>query len=81
MKTTVDISDSLLKAAKEFSTRQGITFRELVEAGLREVLKECRRSEGFRLRRASYRGQGLQPGVPEGVWEVVRAKTYEGRGG
>jgi len=80
MKTTVDISDSLLEAVKQFSAEHKMTLRELVEAGLRQVLKQREISGDFRLRKASFKGQGLQPGVPEGSWTDVRARIYQGRG-
>ena len=80
MKTTVDISDSLLQAAKEFSIREKVTLRELVEEGLREVLEKRREAGDFRLRPASFKGEGLQPGISEGSWARIRDLIYEGRG-
>ena len=79
MKTTIEIPDPLLAEARRIALRQGVTLRALVEEGLRRVLRE-RRAAGFRLRRASFRGKGLQPGVREGGWERVRDLAYEGRG-
>ena len=50
-------------------------------AGLRRVLAERRgRAAPFRLRDASFRGDGLQPGVATGSWEAIRDAIYEGRG-
>ena len=61
MKTTVEISDSLLTEVKKLARREDTTVRALIEAGLRAVLRErCDRSE-FRLRDVSFRGKGLQP--------------------
>ena len=79
MKTTIEIPDPLLAEARRIALKQGVTLRTLVEEGLRRVLRE-RRTGGFRLRRASFRGKGLQPGVREGGWERVRDLAYEGRG-
>lgn len=81
MKTTVEISDALLEAAKARATHEGVTVRSLIEEGLRRVLDGASAAEGFRLPDASVPGRGLGPHVREGSWETVRALIYEGRGG
>jgi hypothetical protein len=80
MKTTVDIADTLLATAKKVAAEEGTTLRALIEEGLRRVLERRQRRGEFRLRRASFRGNGLQPGVREGDWEQMRDLVYEGRG-
>ncbi len=79
MKTTVSISDPLLRAAKKLAAQERTTLRALIEEGLRRVL-EGRQRGPFRLRRASFRGKGLQPGVHEGSFDWIRDQIYEGRG-
>ncbi len=81
MKTTVEISDPLLQEAKVAAERERTTLRALVEEGLRRVLGERRTRKEFRLRKASFRGKGLQPEIGEGSWERIRDAIYEGRGG
>ena len=80
VKTTVEISDALLDEAKRVASRESSTLRELIEEGLRRSLDERRKKKTFRLRRASYRGKGLQPGVSQ-EWHRLRELIYEGRGG
>ena len=80
MKTTVDIADSLLDAVKRLAAAERTTLRALIEEGLRRVLERRERRGAFRLRRASFRGNGLQPDAREGGWERIRDLTYEGRG-
>jgi Arc/MetJ family transcription regulator len=80
MKTTIEISDPLLRRAKRIAARERTTVRALVEQGLRRELAERRRSGGFRLRQVTFRGKGLQPGL-EYSWERLGALAYEGRGG
>jgi Arc/MetJ family transcription regulator len=81
MKTTIEISDSLLEEAKRLAAKEGTTVRTYVEQGLRRVVAE-RKSRGvFRLRKASFKGKGLQPGVDGATWEQIREKIYQGRGG
>lgn len=81
MKTTIEISEPLLNQARRLATRQGTTLRALVEEGLRKVVAEKRRPEGFRLRRASFRGEGLQPEAASAGWDRLREMAYEGHGG
>jgi hypothetical protein len=81
MKTTVNIADPLLSAAKKLAADEGTTLRALIEEGLRRVLERRQRHGRFELRRASFRGNGPQPDVTEGQWERIRDLIYEGRGG
>jgi hypothetical protein len=60
MKTTVEISDSLIREVRELAAREGVTLRTLVERGLHRVVAESRRTARFKLRRASFRGNGRQ---------------------
>jgi hypothetical protein len=80
VKTTVEIPDALLREARHVASREGTTVRALVEEGLRHVIGERKRAARFRLRKASFRGQGLQPGVADAAWERLRELAYEGRG-
>jgi hypothetical protein len=43
VKTTVELPDELLRAAKRVAIDRGTTLRELVEAGLRRELEERER--------------------------------------
>lgn len=80
MKTTIEISDTLLKEARTVVTRERTTLRKLMEEGLREVLKARRKKQHFRLRRASFAGKGLQPELRDASWERIRERAYEGHG-
>ena len=81
MKTTIEISDSLLDEAKRLAAKEGTTVRAFVEQGLRRVLGERKRRGAFRLRKATFKGKGLQPGVKDSTWERIRETIYQGRGG
>jgi hypothetical protein len=81
MKTTVELPDQLAEEAKAVAARENTTLRELIEAGLRLVLRERRRKGGFKLRDASFRGNGLQPEFRDAGWDRIREAAYEGRGG
>jgi hypothetical protein len=79
MKTTVEIADSLLSEAKQVASKENATLRDLIEEGLRRSLDDRQRRGTFRLRRASFKGKGLHPGVEPGTWERIREIIYEGR--
>ncbi len=80
VKTTVEISDSLLREARKIAAREGVTLRTLVERGLHRVVAETKRGPPFKLRRASFKGKGRQAALGEASWEKVRELAYEGRG-
>jgi Arc/MetJ family transcription regulator len=80
MKTTVEIADPLLAAAKRVAAARGTTVRALVEAGLRRVLEEQGHNTPFRLRDVSFEGDGLTAEFAEGGWQRVRDAIYEGHG-
>jgi hypothetical protein len=82
MKTTLDISDSLLRQARKLAARERTTLRALVEQGLREVVAaKKQRRPAFRLRKASFKGRGLRPELADAGWDRLRDLAYEGRGG
>jgi Arc/MetJ family transcription regulator len=81
MKTTIEISDSLLEEAKRLAAKEGTTVRAYVEQGLRRIVAERKTRGKFTLRNATFKGTGLQPGVQDPTWEKIRQAIYQGRGG
>jgi hypothetical protein len=81
MKTTVEIPDSLLEEARKVAARQQTTLRVLIIEGLRRIVAERRRAAVFRLRKATFRGNGLQPDIAGATWDRIRDMAYEARGG
>lgn len=82
MKTTLDISDPLLREARKLAARERTTLRALVEQGLRRVVAEKRRrAPAFRLRKASFKGRGLRPEIKDAGWDRLRELAYQDRGG
>ena len=77
MKTTVEIADSLAEEARRLAAREGTTLRELIEAGLRAVLRERRQRSKFVLRDGSFRGEGRAPEFRDAGWEAIRDGAYE----
>jgi hypothetical protein len=81
MKTTLDISDPLLRDARKIAAREGTTLRALVEQGLRQVVTQKKRRQAFRLRKVTFRGRGLRPELRDASWEEIRNLSYGDRGG
>jgi Bacterial antitoxin of type II TA system, VapB len=79
MKTTLDISDPLLREARHIAARDGTTLRALVEQGLRNVVAEKKQKRTFRLRKASFKGRGLRPELIDASWDRIRDLAYESR--
>jgi Arc/MetJ family transcription regulator len=80
MKTTIEISDALLNEAKRVAEKRGTTLRQLVEEGLRRTIRDDASGRAFKLRKASFRGRGLQVPLSEGQWDRIRELAYEDRG-
>lgn len=81
MKTTIEISDPLLREARALAAARGQTLREVVEAGLRQVITARRQGKKpFRLRDASVGGKGLRKGLRDDDWGKILDLAYGDRG-
>jgi hypothetical protein len=81
MKTTIEISDSLLEEAKKLAAKEGTTVRAFVEQGLRRVVAERKSRGNFKLRKATFKGKGLQQDMEGATWDRIRDTIYKGTGG
>jgi Bacterial antitoxin of type II TA system, VapB len=81
MKTTIQIPDSLFEEARKLAHQERTTLKALVEEGLRRIISERKQRGGFRLRKATFKGNGLQPHLAGASWDQIRERSYEGRGG
>ena len=83
MKTTIHIADSLFQEARRIARQERTTLRALVEEGLRQVIASHRRRRNrrFRLRKAAFKGRGLQPHLAGATWDQILGLGYEERGG
>jgi len=81
MKTTVHIPDTLLAEARKIASRERTTIKALIEEGLRRTIDNRKRKSAFRLRKATFKGNGLQADAAGASWEKIREMSYGGRGG
>ena len=71
MKTTMEISDSLLLAAKRQAARSGTTLRAVIEPGLKQILKDAGRAPGYQPRDGRAKGKGLTREARGAGWRAV----------
>jgi len=81
MKTTVHIPDTLLEEARRIANQEQTTIKALIEEGLRLTIESRKHKREFRLRKATFKGDGLQLNVADASWEKIRDLSYGGRGG
>jgi hypothetical protein len=81
MKTTIQIPDSLFEDLRALARREQTTMKDLMQEGLRRIISERKQRSRFHLRKATFKGRGLQPEINGLSWDEIRAKSYEGRGG
>ena len=76
VKTTLDLSESLLVRAKRYARRMGKPLRAIVEEGLRRVLQEEGRRSRYRLPDRSV-GRAGGPNPLESLsWQDLRDEIY-----
>jgi len=80
MKTTIEISDNLLKRARQVSQRERTTLRSLVEEGLTQVLDGRSARRPPLLKPVTVKGHGLTPEYRGAGWSAVRDAIYAGHG-
>jgi hypothetical protein len=76
MKTTVEISPSLIAEARRYAQAEHLTLKALIEMGLRRVLAEQKSRPAFKLRDGSFHGGGLTPEFQNASWEQIRDAIY-----
>jgi hypothetical protein len=80
MKTTLDISDNILKRAKRLAGKESLTLRSLVEEGLELAMAKRAKTGGYRCRPVTYAGKGLSDEYRDAGWNRIRDAAYKGRG-
>lgn len=81
VKTTIEISEKLLRSAKKYAAEKGLSLKSVIESALRNMLENNRRPLKFTLKDGSVAGKGYSKEFENGDWERVRTEIYKGRGG
>lgn len=63
MRTTVNVDDDLLRAARQYAAAHGTTLTSVVEDALREVLSRQHQEGPTPFQLVTHGGGGLRPGV------------------
>lgn len=79
MKTSVEISESLIPTLRKIMHRDKTTLRALIDQGLREIIKKHKEVRPFRLKKASVKGRGMDPRFEQEDWSKIRAALYAER--
>ncbi len=78
MRTTVEITDELLRQAKEKAMAEGTALRQVIETALRFYLAQPRRRAGYKLRWRTEQGRIL-PGVRlddrDALFDLMNGRT------
>ncbi len=79
MTTTIEINEALLFSAQHVAHQRNQSLRQVVESALRSFVEQEQKEgeRGFRLRKGTFRGNGLQLGIREGDWAAVRERIYD----
>ena len=80
MKTTMDISDSLLRRAKAVARRDNTTLRSLTEEGLELALARRASRPRPAIEPVVFGGEGLSPEFRGRSWSEIRDEIYRGYG-
>ncbi len=79
MKTTIELSDSLLKKAKALAKERGTTLRAVIEESLQRSLASPKSPSRFRLKDCSVGGSGPKQPFTDQDWGTWRAAAYGDR--
>ena len=71
MRTSVDLNDRLLTAAKQMATKRGVTLREVIEQALRAYLEPIARDRDYKVDLRITKGEVL-PDAPIHDWSAFR---------
>jgi hypothetical protein len=77
----IHIPDSLLEEVLKIANQERTTIKALIEEGLRRTIDQRKKIRGFRLRKATFKGNGLQSDAAASSWEKIREISFDGRGG
>ncbi len=69
-----------MSRSKEVAQKEHLTFKALVEEGLRLAIEKHARKTDADITPVTFRGEGLNPAFRDASWKGIRDAAYEGRG-
>ena len=79
MKVIVQFSNAVLREVGRLTARARVGLRALLERRPYRVIAEKKHDAPFKLRPASFKGNGLQTGLERTPWARLRDLIYEVR--
>jgi len=77
MRVTIHIPSERLREAKCVAARERTTVGTLIEEGLRYAIAQRGRASAFRLRKATFKGEGLSAEAARIGWDRLRDFAYK----
>ena len=77
MKMREEISENLLRRARQAARDGSVTLRALVEGGLELVLRRRTTARDFKASPVTFGGEGLSPRFKGAAWERIREAAYD----
>ena len=80
MKSTFNISDPIFRKLEQYCKSKNVTMRKVLESALTMFLADDKMGQKkFKLKKNTFRGKGLKPGIEEGDWNKIRDLIYESK--
>lgn len=76
MKTTVEISDDLLKRSQQVAKKEGTSLRALLEEGLRLALRSRQTRQRHQFQFPAFGKGGLNEEFRDASWDTIREAIY-----
>jgi hypothetical protein len=80
MRTTLDISENLLRRIRSIARRENLTLKQHAQEGFELVLKARERAKPYQAKPVVFRGKGLAPEFQQASWSDIRKAIYDEQG-
>jgi hypothetical protein len=81
MRISLHLPKALYEEARAVACARGTAIETLIEEGLRHMIAESDTASAFSLRKAAFKGAGLQPEFSAATWDEILTAAYGDRGG
>lgn len=81
VKTTLNLADYIVAEVKKLASERGISMKDYIEQCLKAAIQaEKNKIRDFKLRKHTFKGNGVSPELDEDNLEQIRNSIYKGRG-